>query len=114
MLSVKEAQAKVLERVRPLKPQRLPLGPAMLGLILAEDVASDLDMPPYDKSLMDGYAVRSADRAEKTVLTVIEEVMAGQVPRRAVGAGEAIRVMTGAPIPQGSDTVVPVEQCRMV
>src|SRR5437763_82141 len=113
MLSVKEAQAKVLERVRPLKPQRLPLGPAMLGLVLAEDVASDLDMPPFDKSMMDGYAVRSADLAAGPVtLDVVEEITAGRTPAKTLGPGQAARIMTGAPLPAGADAVVMVERCE--
>src|SRR4051794_27250461 len=80
------------------------------GLRLAEDVAADRDYPPFDKSLMDGYAVRAADVTElPTVLRVVDVVPAGQWPRRAVGAGEAVAIMTGAPMPEGADAVVPVE-----
>jgi molybdopterin molybdotransferase len=80
------------------------------GLRLAEDVAADRDYPPFDKSLMDGYAVRSADVKElPTVLRVVDVVPAGQWPRRAVAAGEAVAIMTGAPMPEGADAVVPVE-----
>ena len=115
MLSVKEAQAKVFERIRPLAPQSLPLGPAVLGLILAEDVASDLDMPPFDKSMMDGYAVQARDLSSgRRELNVIEEVAAGRMPRLAVGPGQATRIMTGAPLPDGADAVVIVERTTMV
>jgi molybdopterin molybdotransferase len=115
MLSVKEAQAKVLERVRPKGAQRLPLGPEALGLVLAEDVASDVDMPPHDKSLMDGYALRSVDLASgRGELRVIEEVTAGRTPRLALGPGQATRIMTGAPLPEGADAVVMVERSRML
>ncbi|OAI54840.1 hypothetical protein AYO44_03195 [Planctomycetaceae bacterium SCGC AG-212-F19] len=114
MLSVAEGQAIVLEHTRPLPGQLVPL-PAALGLVLAEDVASDIDSPPYDKSLMDGYAVRSADTASgQAALRIIEEVTAGRVPEQTVGPGQATRIMTGAPIPQGADTVVPVERTRML
>jgi len=111
MLSVAEAQAIVLQHARPLVPQATPLGPAALGRVLAEDVASDLDMPPYDKALMDGYAILTADLAGgRGRLRVIEEVTAGQTPRQSLGAGAATRIMTGAPIPQGADAVVHFER----
>ena len=111
MLSVSQAQALVLEHARPLPSEAVPLAPDALGLVLAEDVASDLDMPPYDKALMDGYAVRSADLGEgQGTLTVIEEITAGHTPTRAVGAGQASRIMTGAPMPGRADAVVMVER----
>jgi molybdopterin molybdotransferase len=111
MLSVAEAQAIVLQHARPLGPETLPLVPATLGLVLAEDVTSDIDMPPFDKSLMDGYAVRCADLPKgQGLLAVIEEVTAGQTPRLAVGEGQATRIMTGAPIPRGANAVVMVER----
>ena len=85
----------------------------MLGLVLAENVASDIDMPPFDKSLMDGYAVRCADLDEgRAILTVVEEVTAGQVPRHNVGPGQATRIMTGAPMPAGADAVVMLERSQ--
>jgi molybdopterin molybdotransferase len=114
MLSVQEAQAKVVERVRPLEPRVHPLGPTSPGLVLAEDVASDMDMPPYDKSMMDGYAICSADLAQGLAeLTVIEEVTAGQVPRLPLTRGQATRIMTGAPLPVGADAVVMVERTSL-
>src|SRR4051794_28518361 len=80
------------------------------GLRLAEDVAADRDYPPFDKSLMDGDAVRAADvKALPAVLGVVDVVPAGQWPRGAVGVGEAVAIMTGAPMPEGADAVVPVE-----
>jgi molybdopterin molybdotransferase len=116
MLSVAEAQKRIQEHVRSLPSRGFPLVPedAILGLILAEDVRSDLDMPPFDKALMDGYALRSADlRAGRAELAVVEEVTAGQVPQRSVGPGEATRLMTGAPLPKGADAVVMVERCEL-
>jgi molybdopterin molybdotransferase len=113
MLSVAEAQRLVLQHTRPLPSVSVPLAPECLGLILAEDIVSDLDMPPYDKAMMDGYAVRAADLADgRAVLNVIEEVTAGQTPRLPVGPGQATRIMTGAPIPAGADAVVQVERTR--
>jgi molybdopterin molybdotransferase len=113
MLSVAEAQAVVLRHARPLPAEVVPLTPAVLGLVLAEDVASDLDMPPYDKAMMDGFAVRAADLPEgRGVLRVVDEVTAGRTPRRPIGPGEAARIMTGAPLPAGADAVVMVERTR--
>ncbi len=81
------------------------------GLILAEDVASDVDSPPHDKSIVDGYAVRSADLKEgRAELKVLEEIVAGSVPTRAVTPGTASRIMTGAPMPDGADSVVMIER----
>lgn len=114
MLSVAEGQAIVLDHSRPLPPAPVPLA-AALGLVLAEDVASDIDSPPYDKALMDGYALRAVDTSSgQGILTVIEEVTAGRMPERTVGPGQATRIMTGAPIPGGADAVVPVERTRLL
>jgi molybdopterin molybdotransferase len=108
MLSVAEALAAVLERARPLPPCEVALAEMPFRCVLAELVAADIDSPPYAKALMDGYAVRSGDPAP--ALAVIEEVAAGKVPTRFVHAGEATRIMTGAPIPDGADAVVMVEK----
>ena len=114
MRTVAEAQTLVVQNVGTPAPKMVPLSVEALGMVLAEDVISDLDMPPYDKAMMDGYAVRSADLPEgKGELTVIEEVTAGQTPRMAVGSGQATRIMTGAPLPGGADAVVKIEQTRM-
>jgi molybdopterin molybdotransferase len=115
MLPVAEAQAIVQHHARPLPPETAPLTSTTLGLVLAEDVASDIDMPPYDKALMDGFAVRSSDLLEnRAILTVIEEITAGQTPRLAIGPGQAARIMTGAPLPIGADAVVMVERTQML
>jgi molybdopterin molybdotransferase len=114
MLQVAEAQAIVRQHVRPLTPEPMTVSSAALRHVLAADVLSDLDMPPYHKSMMDGYAVRCADLATgKGTLQVIEEITAGQVPRRSLEAGQASRIMTGAPIPSGCDAVVMVERTRL-
>src|SRR5437588_1448209 len=113
MLAVADAQAVVLHHARPLAPRTTPLTAEALGRVLAEDVASDLDMPPHDKAMMDGYAVRSADfTGAPAVLDVVEEITAGRTPTKALGPGQASRIMTGAPIPVGADAVVMVERCR--
>jgi molybdopterin molybdotransferase len=109
LLTVAKAQAIVLCETHPLRAEVLPLEAAR-GLILAEDLASDVDMPPFDKALMDGYAVRSADLgAGQGELRVLEEIMAGHSARHVLMPGTASRIMTGAPIPPGADAVVVVE-----
>ena len=113
MLSVAEAQAVVLRHARPLPPITVELTPQALGLVLAEDVSSDLDMPPFDKALMDGFAVRSADLAAgRLALRVTGEIAAGQTPNNPLGSGEAVQIMTGAPLPDGADTVIMIERTR--
>src|SRR4029077_11654885 len=111
MLSVPEAQSLVLAKAQVLSATSLPISHDLLGQVLAEDVVSDIDMPPFDKSLMDGFAVRSADLPEgKASLSIIEEVTAGQRPQRQLKAGQTTKIMTGAPIPLGADAVVIVER----
>jgi molybdopterin molybdotransferase len=110
MLTPTEAARVILEHVAPLPASRRPLREA-LDLVLAEDVASPIDLPAWDNSAMDGYAVRGAEveRASadhKVTLAVIESVAAGRFPEHAIGPGEATRIFTGAPLPAGADTVV--------
>lgn len=101
-----EAARLIIAQFQPLPPERRPLR-AALDAVLAEDVASPIDLPPWDNSAMDGYAVRSADLKETaTDLDVIETLAAGQFPVKAVGPGQATRIFTGAPVPQGADTVI--------
>jgi molybdopterin molybdotransferase len=110
LISVPEA-LQIIDSV-PVKPrtQRVHLEDAQ-GRRLAQDVVSDRDYPPFDKSLMDGYAVRCADVTTTPVeLTVVGEIAAGLQPARPLGPREAFAIMTGAPIPQGADGVVPVEE----
>ena len=116
MLTVEEARAAVLERVRPLGAERVALTGA-LGRVLAADVAAPYDNPPHDNSAMDGFAVRFADVAAATgespaTLPVIEDIPAGRVPEHRLEAGQASRIMTGAPVPPGCDTVIRVEDTR--
>jgi molybdopterin molybdotransferase len=86
-----------------------------LGRVLAETVASDVDMPPFDRSAMDGYAVRAADVASApVVLDVVATVRAGQVPDREVRSGQAAQIMTGAPVPRGATAVERVERTRPI
>ncbi|HXF94669.1 MAG TPA: gephyrin-like molybdotransferase Glp, partial [Gemmatimonadales bacterium] len=110
MLAPAEAARLILEHVRPLTPVRLPLREA-LDLVLAEDVTSPMDLPAWDNSAMDGYAcraedVRGATAARPVRLVVIETVAAGQFPAKALVAGQATRIFTGAPLPAGADTVI--------
>ena len=109
MILFGDAVRTTMERVHRLEAARVPLCEA-LGMVLAEDVGSDVDMPPFRKSAMDGFAVVAADLADvPRVLRVTQDVPAGVVPTRAVGRGECARIMTGAPVPEGADTVVMVE-----
>lgn len=113
MLRVEQAQTIIQQQARVGTPAATPLTPSALGLILAEDVASDLDMPPFDKALMDGFAVRAADLPGGLgTLSIIEEITAGQTPKHPIQAGQASRIMTGAPIPQGADAIVMVERTK--
>ncbi len=108
--SVEEAQQEMLQHFRALPAEAIPLQ-AALGRTLAEDMRADMDVPPFANSAMDGYAVRAADLRDGSdlVLEVIGEVPAGGVARRPVESGTAMRIMTGAPVPAGADTVVPFE-----
>jgi molybdopterin molybdotransferase len=108
-LSVDEALERILARVKPLPPVPMGLLEA-LGTTLAADVVADRDIPPFRNSAMDGYAVVAADVAKvPAVLTVVGEVAAGAMPLRSLVRGEAMRIMTGAPMPDGADTIVRVE-----
>jgi molybdopterin molybdotransferase len=106
LLSVAEALARVTDGLDPLEAECVPLADA-LGRVLAEDLAARLTQPPFDASAMDGYAVRAADMAALPArLTVIGEAAAGSGFGGNVGAGEAVRIFTGAPVPKGADTIV--------
>ena len=110
MLTPTEAARLILEHIAPLPAVRRSLREA-LDLVLAEPVASPIDLPPWDNSAMDGYATRGGDVAgaspeRKVVLAVVESVAAGQFPARPIGPGQATRIFTGAPLPAGADTVV--------
>jgi molybdopterin molybdotransferase len=111
--SVHEASARILSGIRALPTESISLRDG-LGRVLASDVLSPIEHPPWDNSSMDGYAVRAADVAaanadHPVVLPVLETIAAGQRPSRRVEPGTASRIMTGAPIPDGADSVVRVE-----
>ncbi len=106
MPSFEEAREIILEAVRPLAAEEAPILD-VAGRVLAEDLVAPRELPAWDNSAMDGYAVRSADRVRPGVtLVVVESVAAGHFPTRAIGAGEATRIFTGAPLPSGADTVI--------
>ena len=109
MLSVEEAYQRIMASFNPLEPVAMPVLETM-GHVLAEDIRSPLDLPPSDNSGMDGYAVRREDirgasDASPKKLKVTGLVAAGQVPTQTLTLGEAIRIMTGATVPDGADTV---------
>jgi molybdopterin molybdotransferase len=109
MIPLDEAVAIVLDGCRPLAPRTVPVGEAV-GCVLAEDVVAAEALPPFANSAMDGYAVRAADVATVPAeLPVVAEVAAGHPAARALAPGEAMRIFTGAPLPDGADAVVMVE-----
>ncbi|MDA0769925.1 MAG: molybdopterin molybdotransferase MoeA [Chloroflexi bacterium] len=113
MLSVEEALERILSFVHVLETEEKPLLEA-LGQVLAEDAVSQHSIPPLDNSAMDGYALQAADvvgasKDKPVKLKVIGLVAAGQLPTEKVIPGTAVRIMTGAPVPDGADAVVPFE-----
>src|SRR3990172_11413294 len=111
MIALEEALQIVLSSARPLDNERVDLRES-LGRILAEDFASDMDMPPFDKSLVDGYACRRADLAGE--LKVIETIQAGTPPAKSIGPGQCAKIMTGAAVPAGADCVLMIEHTEDV
>jgi molybdopterin molybdotransferase len=110
MLSVEEASARILAEIKTLDAERVPLRQA-LGRVCAEDIAATVTMPPWSNSSMDGYAVRSADitpvmSGQPVTLKVVATIAAGSFARRPLKRGEAMRIMTGAPLPEGADSVI--------
>ncbi len=113
-LQVSVAQRIVLESVATLGVESVKLEQS-LGRVLAENICANRDLPPYDVSAMDGFAVRSADVVNAPVtLEIIEDIKAGDMPTRIVQAGQCSRIMTGAPLPQGADAVIRVEDTQRV
>lgn len=113
MIDLSAALDTVCRTISPFPREHHPLD-RCLGLTLAGDIISDIDSPPFDKALMDGYAVIATDVATGTAtLRVIERITAGQVPTLTVAPGTAIQIMTGAPLPTGADAVVRIEDTRL-
>jgi molybdopterin molybdotransferase len=113
MIGIEQALSLVLERATPRVPQRESLCQT-LGRVLAEEVISDIDSPPFDKALMDGFAVVASDlRGGRGELMMIDDVAAGDVPCEPLQSGMATRIMTGAPVPRGADAVIVGERCQL-
>lgn len=114
LLNVEAALEHILQRFSALAAEPVPISQA-LGRVLAADIVSDINLPPFANSSMDGYAVRADDVSgassdSPVYLRVVMDIPAGAFPAEAIGVGQAARIMTGAPLPDGADTVVPVEQ----
>jgi molybdopterin molybdotransferase len=106
LLSVEQAQRLILERVRRLPLERVPLADGA-GRVLAEDAAGRVDLPPFDSSAMDGFAVRAADTPGR--LPVVGRIAAGRPAPRSLRSGEAMGIATGGALPDGADAVIPIE-----
>ena len=114
LLSVEQARERILSHFQPVTTETLPLAECS-NRVLAQDVVASNDLPPFDNSSMDGFAVRAEDVNEATIdsprsLRVVADIPAGAHPTISLAAGEAARIMTGAPLPAGADAVVPVEE----
>src|SRR5512134_118587 len=112
LLSVDQARERILSQFQPVTTEILPLA-ACSHRVLAQDILATNDLPPFDNSSMDGFAVRAEDIADATndsprSLRVVADIPAGSHPTISLGPREAARIMTGAPIPDGADTVIPV------
>src|SRR6266498_4120958 len=118
-ISLEEALGLILDAAVPIqRTERVALRDAG-GRVIATPPSASMDVPPFDRAAMDGYAVRAEDtfgagKYEPKVLRVVEKVYTGQVPSKSVGAGECIEIATGAPMPQGADAVVMVEETERV
>ena len=106
LLTLDEAIARVLERVRPLPAEDVPVGDTA-GRVVAEDVRALVDLPPFPSSAMDGFAVRAADTPG--TLPVVARIAAGRPAGRVLGRGDAMAIATGGVVPDGADAVVPIE-----
>jgi molybdopterin molybdotransferase len=115
LLPVADAERLIIERVAPVGECETVTLREALGRVLAKDVIAPVNVPPFDNSAVDGYAVRAAnlDAKGETRLTIVDRVAAGHDTTHALQAGEAIRIFTGAPMPAGADTVFMQEDCRV-
>jgi molybdopterin molybdotransferase len=116
MIRVEEALKNILDAVSPLGLEKVNILDA-LGRVIGEDVYAGRAIPPKDNSAMDGYALRAGDTrgaSEETpaILEVVEDIPAGSIPEKRIGPGQAARIMTGAPVPEGADAVVRMEDSR--
>ena len=112
MYSVTEARERILSHFQSTPQESIPLIECA-NRVLAADISAAHDLPPFDNSSMDGFAIRSADSAnaaaQGVTLKVVADIPAGSVPTVTLAAGEAARIMTGAQLPKGADAVIPVE-----
>src|SRR6185503_16993727 len=114
MISVAEAIQIVRQQTHTLPVEQVSL-PHALGRYLAQDIVADSDLPPFDRSQMDGYAIRAVDAQQVPAkLKIVGESAAGRGWHREIKQGEAVRIMTGAPVPPGADTVQQVELTREI
>ena len=107
LLSIDEALARVLARSRPLASERVPVATAA-GRVLAQDVAAGVDLPPFASSAMDGFAIRAVDVPGR--LPVVHRIAAGLPAERTLEPGSAMEISTGGAVPEGADSVVPIER----
>ena len=113
MIEIADALRAILDRALPLPARCEPL--RVNGLILAEDARADNDSPPFDKALVDGFAIRSSDwLGDDRSFRIVEEIPAGRFPERTIDAGETAMIMTGDPLPQNADAVLMVERSRPI
>src|ERR1700753_3023501 len=115
LLPVSDAERLIAERVTPVSGRETGTLRGPRGRVLAEDVIAPLSVPPFDNSAVDGYAVRAEDLKSggEIRMQIVDRVAAGHDATLAVGIGEAIRIFTGAPMPDGADTVFMQEDCRL-
>jgi molybdopterin molybdotransferase len=115
LLPIAEMERLIETRIAPVAETEDVTLRAALGRVLARDLVAGLDLPPFDNSAVDGFAVRHRDlaRVGETRLAIVDRVMAGAAARRPLQSGEAARIFTGAPMPQGADTVFMQEDCRL-
>ncbi|MHC4130451.1 MAG: molybdopterin molybdotransferase MoeA [Planctomycetota bacterium] len=111
MIAFEQAIEMIMDLVKPLDTERVDIDKS-LNRILAEDVVSDIEMPPFDKSAMDGFACRRADLANK--LTIIETIPTGYVPKKNISVDKCAKIMTGAVVPEGADCVIMVEHTELI
>jgi molybdopterin molybdotransferase len=110
LLSVREAQEHILNQIQPIGRATVPLECAARR-VLSADITAATDLPAFDNSSMDGFALRAEDTsASPRTLRVVADIAAGSTPARTLASGEAARIMTGAPVPNGADAVIPVEE----
>jgi len=115
LLPVADAERLIVERVSPVGECETVTLREVMGRVLAEDIIAPVNVPPFDNSAVDGYAVRAAnlDAKGETRLTIVDRIAAGHDATHALHGGEAIRIFTGAPMPDGADTVFMQEDCRV-